>query len=371
MPVTKQIIEIITRFKDAARAPMQKLNSVMAEHNKKVQQNSKALGGFNFSWLSVMFAGMALYRVFGGILRQQMELWGIMEGFSAMLMIVMLPVMETLSDALWPILEWFMNLPEPAQRVIGLLIVFAAVVGAVLLVSGMLMLALYGLLPILAALTPALAGMGIAVGSVILIILGIIAVLALVYLAWKTNFLGMKETVDKFVKGIKQVFGGVIMIFKGIMKGLQGILTGDFELLKKGIMMVFKGLWQYLIGGFKATAAVVLGIMKTALMVIYNFVKVLIDGIIWIINKLSSLGGKRGGAINWRMPSLQMGGMVPATGPYLLHRGERVTPSNKAGEEVNLNVTYNINVSDKAELEKIMRENNIRLAEDVRRIVQT
>ena len=54
---------------------------------------SKAAKRFNFSWLSVMFAGMALNRVFGGMIKNQMKLFGMTELLSGAMTLVLLPVM--------------------------------------------------------------------------------------------------------------------------------------------------------------------------------------------------------------------------------------------------------------------------------------
>ncbi len=71
----------------------------------------------------------------------------------------------------------------------------------------------------------------------------------------------------------------------------------------------------------------------------------------------------------------QHGGIVPgrlgSPVPILAHAGERVIPVNRAGgggSGVILNVTYNVEISDKEEMERLLRNNNLELVEEVKRL---
>ena len=142
----------------------EKVNGRWVEQSRTVKKGIPIIKRFQAQYLSLMFTGMAVYRTFGGIVKTQTELWGINEGFSAMLSVVMIPVMEWLSDVLWPIFDWFMELPEPIQKVIGFFILLGVVVGALAMVFGMFMLALTA------------TGIGTAIslfGSFLLVIFGI------------------------------------------------------------------------------------------------------------------------------------------------------------------------------------------------------
>ena len=80
--------------------------------------------------------------------------------------------------------------------------------------------------------------------------------------------------------------------------------------------------------------------------------------------------------ISWKnipnIPYLAEGGII--TKPTLAMLGERgaekVVPLNKGSDrEITLNVYYNINVSDKEEMEKLIRENNVNLVDEIKRQV--
>lgn len=328
--------------------------------NKTMDSGKIAAKGFNFAWLSVMFAGMAIYRVFGGIIRQQLQLWGLMEGFGAMITVVMLPVMEMLSDILWPIIDYFMNLPEPVQKVIGMFILLAAAIGLILMVLGQVMLGFIGIVLLMGStagpvIMGVISGIVASLGLILLVIALIIAIGVGMYLAWKSNFLGMKEVVQFFIDSIKQWFGGIISIVKGVMDIVKGIFTGDFTLVKEGIIKIFTGLWNFLLGGWKASMAAVAMIVIGALKIVYGLIKVIIDGIGWVVGKAGKLLGFSGEPA-WTMPSFQTGGVMPYTGMAYLHKGETITPANQTTNNSSPNITINANISNDYDVRRLADE---------------
>jgi len=71
----------------------------------------------------------------------------------------------------------------------------------------------------------------------------------------------------------------------------------------------------------------------------------------------------------------QGGGWIPKTGPYMLHAGEYVNTIGKAngmgnGTIINLSPIYNVYVSDKREFEMMIKNNNNKLVEDLRRMIE-
>jgi len=91
---------------------------------------------FKFEWLGIMFAGMALDRAFGGLVRQQFKLFGVTDMLSSAWTLVMLPVMEKILPLIYNLLEVFMNLPEKVKLAIGTFVLFGAIFGKILLVVG-------------------------------------------------------------------------------------------------------------------------------------------------------------------------------------------------------------------------------------------
>ncbi len=303
---------------------------------------------FKMEWLSIMFAGMALERVFGGIVQAQMDLYGITETTADMWTIVMAPAMDLITDKLYGIIEGVMNLPPDTQMVIGITVLGGEILGQILGGLGQIALAVMGLnmlFPGLGATIAAQGGgiigtfkaIGIAIAGIgapfFIVVAAIVAVVAGMYLAWKSNFLGMQTTVKNFIDGIKQWFSGIISWFSGILMVLVGIFTGDFEKVKEGFKKIFQGMFDWLVGGFKAAFNMIVGIITGALKIVYNIIKVLIDGLIWVINAVGKVSGKKTDIINFKMPSFKEGGIMPYTGVAYLHAGEKVIPKNEVNEE--------------------------------------
>ncbi len=342
-----------------------RLSGAVISQGRAVKMATIDMRRFKMEWLSIMFAGMALERVFSGIVKSQMDLYGVTQMTSDMWTIIMAPAMDIISQKLYDLIGQMMDLPPETQMAISLVVLGGDIIGKVLGGLGQIYLAIQGfgmLFPGLAA-SISNAGGGIlgffkVIGSAIaglgapfLIIAGIvIAVVIGMYLAWKTNFLGMKQTVTDFIEGVKQWFGGLINIFKGVFDIISGLLSGNFEKVKEGFQKIFQGLFDWLIGGFKMAFNLIAGIIKGALMIVYNIVKVLVDGVIWLINAIGKVGGKKTDIISFRMPSFQAGGIMPYTGVAYLHEGEKVIPRNQVSNQssepsIIFSPTVNMNAS--------------------------
>ena len=265
----------------------------------------------------------------------------------------------------------------------------------------------------------------------IAIIIGIIILLAIsMWDAWNKNFMGMRDIVSGFVDGIKQMFGGLFDVIIGIFQFFYALLTGDTEGAKAALQKIWEGLVNFILGLGKAlvlgVAALIVGIIN----LVINVVKVVsgliaslavfiwdslkglpqkmlqwgIDFVMNIINGILSLGRKVIDAILSLFPawmrrgieaggqivldivqnvkevftggstrSRAIGGIIPETDTYLLHQGEMVVPRKdvnaQSGNTISVNPVYYVNVSDKNEFEKLLRENNLNLVNDIKRLI--
>jgi hypothetical protein len=88
----------------------------------------------------------------------------------------------------------------------------------------------------------------------------------------------------------------------------------------------------------------------------------------WLGNTIGAIGKWLGFASGGVVPG-RLGSPMPA----IVHGGERVIPVGGSNEEsgITLNVTYSINVSDKFQMEKMIKSNNTKLVEDLRRMINT
>jgi len=334
---------------------------------------------FKFEWLSIMFAGMALDRVFGGLIKTQLQLWGISEGLAGMWTIVMAPIMALITPILWKIIDAFMNMSPGMQLAIGAIVLFIAGIAKILLIVGQVMLALMGFkilgFGIFASMGGAAAALSAAFWPIVIVIGAIILIIVAVWLAWKTNFMNIRDNIKNFIAGFKQMFNGIITIVKGIMNIVKGIFSGDFDLVRKGIEQIFKGIWNYISGGFKVLLNGIIIIFKAGLNLVYNLFKVVIDGVIWGVNKLIKLVNKIPGVnfktIDFKMPSFQEGGIMPYTGVAYLHAGERIIPKGESGTII-FSPTINLNaeVSSDYDVRRLASQLNQYWAADFQRAVK-
>ena len=247
--------------------------------DKVHRQTTTGVKKFQGQYLSLMFTAMAVNRVFGGIVKSQMELWGISELLSATIMIVMIPVMEWLLELLLPIFEWFMNLPDPAKKVIGIFVVLTAIISGLVMIFAMFALAITSItLPaLLASIT--IVGMIIAVlvglGFIFVGIIGIVK-------NWGIDTVAVMKNVGLVIMGI----GFILLAFIGWW-ALIPIAVGA------AVYLIFK-YWDQLPGWLKGPIAfivsLVLGFVDT-LKLAYRVAKATWEGI-----KAIFKGDKRGQA---------------------------------------------------------------------------
>lgn len=118
--------------------------------------------------------------------------------------------------------QWFSSLPTPVKTgvvaFLGLIAVLAPVLGAVSAV-----------ISIATALGPVLAAIGSAIAAAAGPILLIVAALALLWLAWKTNFGGMRDVINGFVSIVKNLWQALLAFLRGDTTAAVGYLRQAFE----------------------------------------------------------------------------------------------------------------------------------------------
>ena len=337
---------------------------------------------FKMEYLSIMFAGMALSRVFGGLIRAQMDLFGVTEMLGGAWTIVLLPVMEAITPLIYSLLEVFMNLPQGVQMAIGVFAIFATIIGGLLMVIGQIVLGLHGISLAWGGISAGAAAAGTTIGAIagtILIWIGVILVaIAAIWYAWKTNFMNIREDFTHFINGVRQYFNGLISIVSGVLDIIKGLFTGEFELIKQGVVKIFGGIWDFLLGGFKMMLMGVVIVFKSAFMLVWNITRAVVNGFIeginWVLRKVGS-----NKSINYRMPSLKVpsfkeGGIMPHTGLAMLHAGERIIPANQVGSsyanQYSPQITVNANVSSSYDVRKLASELNQYWARDFEKIAK-
>lgn len=370
--VNQQIIEVVYKFTDRGRQKIRQVNQQIQQLGggyEKVTNTTRALNArtgrltktletqrvvakrFQMQWLSIMFFGMALQRMFSGLIRTSLEWTGVTEIMSLALGILFLPLAEKLLDWAILFLDAVSKLSPAQKKWIGWLVLTAVVAGLLLMGLGQLALGLAGMKWLVGAagikgFATAAAAATTKISLLKLALKGII-IGAGITIAW-LGFKFMKKGIEE--GSILKEIGGIIGFGLGI--GAIGLTIG---------------------GPWGAGIGFVLGVTAAIIM------DVVMGGKVGTKIK-NVLRGFKEHFTGPQIPSLefQRGGIVPGglgnPVPILAHGGERIIPAGRsmgASENIIINATYNVTVADKREFESMLRENNIRLTEDVRRLVKT
>ena len=177
--------------------------------NQRMQKGKGVTTRFKMELLGVMFAGMALYRVFSGLIRKQMELYGVTEMFGATLTVVFGPIMDVLAPILYGLMEFFMDLPDGVKLAIGAFVLLGLAIGGIMMIFGQAMLGFNALATLFAVGSSTIIA---AIAGVILIIAGIGAIIYGVTMIVKN----WGEDWGKVVKGIIIVLTGLALVLLGI-----------------------------------------------------------------------------------------------------------------------------------------------------------
>ncbi len=366
---------------------------------------------FKFEWLSLMFAGMALDRVFGGLARSVFEMFGISESLASMWAIVLLPVIEPLANLLYGLMEIMMDLPEPVKIVLGVFVLLAAAIGFILSAVGQAILGMGGLAiafpGLWAKLVAGVSGvfsaitglfswlwglisgfvawvagaLGVSFGAAVAIIVAVIAAItALVFggiEAWKNNFLGFKDSIIKIWESIKQFIQGFVQFFAGAWNVIAGIFTLNTEKIKAGFAMMGEGVKNI----FISVANFVINVINTLVSLVISGLAQVVRAAQFIWNlvpahaKVDWYGDMmKLGANKNLIPSFQTGGIMPHTGLAMLHAGERIIPANQVSSsysnQYSPTINLNANVSSSYDVRKLAGELNQYWARDFEKIAK-
>ena len=228
-----------------------------------VRHMTHGLRGFRMEMLGTMFFGMMLQQMFLGFLRPVMEAFGVFDMFRLMLLVLFLPTMEMLFEPMLKIMTWFMELPEESQKAIGVFTLLGIVIGTLLFTIGTFALGIGSVIQILPDFSKGLGKLGRAIKGLraIFSISGLLitAVLVGIFIAWKENFMNIREYIGKIWEGIKDIFSGAMKAIEGFIEMFMGLMEGDFEKFEAGLKKLLSGLAQF----FKGIKGVLINLFIT------------------------------------------------------------------------------------------------------------
>lgn len=361
-------------------------NNIGAKFANKTRLMTHGMKGFKMEMLGVMFFGMSLMRVFSSLTKKSFEWLGVTEIFSTALGMLFLPLAEKFLGWALRFLDWVDNLSPKQKETIGNIVLIVGALGSLLFILGTVVLGvgsvvmafgkIFGIAKPLAAFGEFIAaifgGLTLPILAVIAII---VAVVAGMVIAWKENFMGMKDVVSSFIDGIKLAFKSIIGIVSGVFTMLRGLFNGNFDLFREGFVKFIKSIGNLLIGLanliINGVLAIVIGVVRG----IIGIVQTAINGIIWVANKVSKLFGGDGaiGEVNWvdslknvdlggvNIPHFKTGGLMQEDGLAYLHKGERVSTESQVNRSPSVsspNITINAAISNDYDVRKLADQLN-------------
>jgi len=397
-----------------------------------VRMLTHGMRGFRMELLSVMFFGMALNRMFMGLIGPSLKATGVFSLMEAYLTATFLPTAEKVTGIIADWGDKFASLPEGIREPLGDFMLFAAIMGSILTLIGLVGLGLGGLINFFGPLVginsvaEAWAAFGGVVGTVTGAIRGIIsgpliAAIILLYGAWIHNSEGISRALGELWSVFEDIFGNIIGIIGDVVGFIDAIFRGDanraFEYLKSiakrviGIIItVFTKLpgaifgvfyeIEWGIGKFVVTVVgtlyelgvKILSSLARGIISAYGTIKEAIRGIPFIgpiiaggLDIVEGIGRGVASAIGCAIGGItsfvrgiipfQHGGIV--TAPTLAMVGEAgpeaIVPlekANKVGATYNFNSTFNINatIANDMDVDELARRIDEKLATQYRRV---
>ncbi len=233
----------------------------------------KSLKGFKPAWLSVMFMSMGIRKALGGMIKPVLELLGVFEIWRAMLVSLLLPALMPLYDMFLNLMDWFWDMPEGTQKLIGQFILVAASLATIAMIGSQFMLMITAL--------------GVSLGTIALILLPFAAIFGGVTIAVFKFGEEARATTDKIVDFINKG----VEIAKKWLEGFVKKFMENLPLIKE----LSKNIMTALIDGILAILGIIGPVISTILDTMYEFFEAYKDKIFkiagFIIEKLVEFAG--------------------------------------------------------------------------------
>lgn len=300
--MVQHYIDIIIRV-------LQKGNPLQAirKYRSNLQSLTRTQRFFHMEMLGVMFAGMALQRMFMSLLQPALQLTGVFEYWSSVLAILFLPIVLALLPTILELGQFLMDLSPEIKKIIGIVAILGVALGGLMMFMGQAGLAL-GSLAIVAA------GLGVGLLPLIAVIGAIAAAVGVLLLAWTENWFGIQDVVksaqpviDKAIQLVMNVLNELKEIFKLVMEIIIAALAEfgiDWTDLWNTIAWIMQNAW---------------GVMKP----IFDAIK---TALTWIKDNI--------GPIMREVRAAGLGGMLPGgPAPYFALEVNRLRKERERGFE--------------------------------------
>lgn len=185
----------------------------------------------------------------------------------------LVPVLLRLMEAITPLIERFANASPQMQNFILVALAIVAAIGPIISIVG-------GLVTAIGAIAPVVAAIGAALAPLAIPILLIVAAVGVLFLAWQTNFFGIRDTLTAVWEAIKLVFAAFKAAFSGDWRLFGELLRQAWDVIWSLIEKRIQGAWT----AIKAAAMTIVNGVKSAFTIDWsvlgsNIINGLINGI--------------------------------------------------------------------------------------------
>lgn len=149
--------------------------------------------------------------------------------FGNALMSVLSPAIQSFVDMLHNLATWLSSIDEGTKQMIVTVAMVAAAIGPALLVIGKLFTTVSRLMTAVSSLSAVWAGLSTVLGGLVAPVLAIIAVIAALYVAWETDFNGMRDTVSSVFTSIQSIVTSAVTIVQSIISIALDIVTSLWQ----------------------------------------------------------------------------------------------------------------------------------------------
>jgi hypothetical protein len=213
------------------------------------------LTAFRPEYLSIMFFGMALSRVFERNIQDILELTGVTKTYAVTMRLMLLPVMMPLVKAFYSLIIPIMKLPEPIRALVGGFVLLVFALGKAMFLVGTLVLGMFGLLGVVGNLIATMISLSFTVIGMVFSLAELTGALILTTLA----MLGL-DVAEKILE---------LDVFLLELAFLAlGFMLLTFLL---PIIMTLIGAITLLLAPFLLVGGVILGVLALALKALYDW----------------------------------------------------------------------------------------------------
>lgn len=198
----------------------------------------------------------------------------------------LIPKVEAVIKIIQDGVDKFNELDEGTKELIVNALLVTAAIGPLLLVGGKLITGIATLQTSFATLAPVVSGFAPLLSTIGVPLLAIVATVAALAIAWKTDFMGMRDTISGFVEQVQEIVQSflnlLLLIWNENFLGIQDVVKVTFEV----IIVYIQGALDIIQGIINLFTAIVKGDWEAAWEALISIVKAVFDTMFNVMDAL-------------------------------------------------------------------------------------